>query len=221
VSWLLFLFLAQSEYRGTLAPDLVAEGGTHMANMFTLATADQRKPLGDARGKIFIGKIQGAPAFLVEGESTVLYVDTGRLTEYTLRPDDDALVADVGFPLPGPAYKSYPVRVWVYREQRDPGHVVRLARDDEVVPRAGVDVAEAAAEVSPVSRRLPLRLHERDEERELPPAQHAHRAEDVFLEVELGVPRGAPHVVPAGFVRAGRAAGGAVSESGALRAAFK
>ena len=120
MSWLLFLFLAQSEYRGTLAPELVVEASTHMANTFTLATPDQRKPLGDAHGKVFIGKIQGAPAFLVEGESTVLYVDTGQLTKCSLQPGDDALIADVGFPLPGPAYTSYPVRVWVYREQRDP-----------------------------------------------------------------------------------------------------
>jgi thiol-disulfide isomerase/thioredoxin len=134
VSWLLFLFLAQSEYRGTLAPELVAEGGTHLANTFTLATADQRKPLGEARGKVFIGKIQGAAAFLVESESTAIYVDTGRLTKYSLQSGDDALIADVGFPLPGPAYKSYPVRVWVYREQRDPDR--RLVGES---PRAFVE----------------------------------------------------------------------------------
>jgi thiol-disulfide isomerase/thioredoxin len=120
VSWLLFLFLAQSEYRGTLAPELVVEDGTHMANTFTLATPEERKPLGDAQGKVFVGKIQGALAFLVEGQSTALYVDTGRLTKYALRSGDDALIADVGLPLPGPIYKSYPVRVWVYHEQNDP-----------------------------------------------------------------------------------------------------
>jgi len=120
VSWLLFLFLAQTEYRGTLAPELAAEGGTQAANAFTLATPNQRKPLGDVQGKVFIGKIQSAPAFLVEGESTVLYVDTGRLTKYTLQPGQDTLTADIRFPLPGPAYKSYPVRVSVDREQKDP-----------------------------------------------------------------------------------------------------
>ncbi len=120
MTWLLLLFLAQSEYRGTLAPELVAEGGMLMANTFTLAKPEEHKPLGNVQGKVFIGKIQDAVAFLVEGESTALYVDTGRLTKFTLQPGHDALIADVRFPLSGPAYKSYPVRVSVEREQKSP-----------------------------------------------------------------------------------------------------
>jgi thiol-disulfide isomerase/thioredoxin len=120
--WLL-LCLAQSEYRGTLAPELTIPTRLHRISEFKLATPDARRELGNIEGKVFAGKIRDARAFVVEGATTVLYVDTGRLTRYELRETYDpaqAGAAEVHFPLPGPAYKTYPVAVYVYREQGKP-----------------------------------------------------------------------------------------------------
>lgn len=121
--WLpLLLLLAQSEYRGTLAPELSVGQHVFMNGLFKLATPGERAPLGDVKGKVFAGEIQGARAFVVEQAATVLYVDTGRLTRYQLRHDDQLIadIADVEFPLPGPGYKSYPVTVYVSSGQTDP-----------------------------------------------------------------------------------------------------
>ena len=119
---LLLLLLAQSEYRGALAPELSVPPRTSEGKTFTVATPDQRKPLAGVAGKIFVGKIRDAQAFIVD---TTLYVDTGRLTKYDLHPDtDQTLIADVSFPLPGPVYKSYPVRVYVYRDQTEPDRLL-------------------------------------------------------------------------------------------------
>jgi thiol-disulfide isomerase/thioredoxin len=123
MSWLFLLLLAQSEYRGTLAPELDIPDRTHLARSFTLATPEERKPLGDVDGVVFIGKIRNARAFVVEGSSTALYVDLGGLRKFDLQSDGDPLlagIADVPFPLPGPAFKTYPVRVYVYRPQKKP-----------------------------------------------------------------------------------------------------
>src|SRR4029077_16318111 len=57
--------------------------------------------------------------------------------------------------------------------------------EKEVVARARVDVSDAAAEVSAVDPRLPLRLDERYEERELPAPDDTDRAEEILFEVEL------------------------------------
>jgi thiol-disulfide isomerase/thioredoxin len=115
VSWLLFLILAQSEFHGTLAPELSIPP-VQMQHTFKLATEEQRKPLGAIDGKVFIGTIRDARAWVVESTSTVLYVDLGGPRKFDLHPGDPigALVADVDFRLPGPTYKAYPVLVYVY-----------------------------------------------------------------------------------------------------------
>lgn len=89
-----------------------------MQHVFKLATDEERKPLGAVDGRVFIGKIRDARAWVVESASTVLYVDIDGPRKFDLQPGDPTLagarVAEVDFPLPGPTYKSYPVRVYVY-----------------------------------------------------------------------------------------------------------
>jgi len=124
VSWLLFLILAQSEFRGTLAPELSVSGPVQMQHTFKLATEEERKPLGTVDGRVFVGKIRDARAWVVESASTVLYVDLGGPRKFDLHHDDPILpglgFADVDFPLPGPTYKAYPVRVYVYPSANTP-----------------------------------------------------------------------------------------------------
>jgi len=117
VTWLFLVLLAQSEFRGTLAPELSVPR-LQVQHTFKLATDEERKPLGAMDGKVFIGKIRDARAWVVESTSTVLYVDLGGQRKFDLRPGEPILagarVADVEFPLPGPTYKAYPVVVYVY-----------------------------------------------------------------------------------------------------------
>ncbi len=128
MSWLLFLILAQSEIHGTLDPELSIQGIVQVQNVFRLATEEERKPLGDVSGTVFTGKIRDARAWVVESTSTVLYVDIGGPRKFDLHPGDPklagALVGDVEFPLPGPTYKAYPVRVYVYPSGGGPACLV-------------------------------------------------------------------------------------------------
>jgi thiol-disulfide isomerase/thioredoxin len=81
--------------------------------------------------RVFAGVIHGATAFVVEHEGVKprLYVDVnhdGRIAsneKFSLGPGMDDLQAGVvvvEFPLPGGTLSEYPVRVYVYRAQKDP-----------------------------------------------------------------------------------------------------
>ena len=182
MSWLFLLLLAQSEYRGTLAPELSIPGRTHMARTFTLATPEERKPLGDIDGTIFIGKIRNARAFVVERASTVVYVDLGGVRKFDLQSDGDPLlagIADVPFPLPGPAFHTYPVRVYVYKEQNQP--------DSRIVGESPRAYAHGTAAIN--HRQVPFEF-EFDLEKNAAFADNGHQSvdgESAFLKDERPV----------------------------------
>jgi thiol-disulfide isomerase/thioredoxin len=131
---LLFATATGTEYRGTLESRLVLPPNLHQSNSFTLATEQQKQLLdGDISksDKVFAGTIRGATAFVVEHEhlKPTLYVDKnrdGRITpdeKFSLGPGMHDLLAgvvEVEFPLPGGTPSEYPVRVYVYRAQKDP-----------------------------------------------------------------------------------------------------
>lgn len=81
--------------------------------------------------RVFAGTIHGATAFVIEHEGVkpTLYVDAnrdGRIApneKFSLGPGMEHLQAGVvvvEFPLPGGTLSEYPVRVYVYRAQKDP-----------------------------------------------------------------------------------------------------
>ncbi len=131
---LLFATATGTEYRGALDARLVAPLPLHQSRLFTLATGQQKQLLDgylSNSDKVFAGIIRGVPAFVVEHErlKPTLYVDVnrdGRIThneKFSLNPGMDDLQAGVvvvEFPLPGASPSEYPVRVYVYRAQKDP-----------------------------------------------------------------------------------------------------
>ncbi len=130
------LLLAQKTFTGHLESDLVVPPRSHQTHEFKLATEVERDLLGDAAkpaDRVFAGDVRGSLAFVVErdGAPARLFVDLngdGRISPdeafSLVAYDADArLVAgivDLRFPLPGPGYKWYPVRVYVYRAQQRP-----------------------------------------------------------------------------------------------------
>jgi thiol-disulfide isomerase/thioredoxin len=103
--------LAQTEYRGTLEPDLFVPGGLNERVEF--------KPASDGA---FVGKIREAQALFVE--PATLWVDVngdGRFSPEE-KYDLTAGVAEIRFPLHGPIYTSYPVKV--YRGPQKPGECI-------------------------------------------------------------------------------------------------
>ena len=114
------LLSGQSEYRGKLAPELAVEAESLDSIDFRLATAQEKERLGEITSRVFAGQIAGAPAFLVDGDKPFLYVEMGSLRKFPLKPERDRHFfgsipdcAEIRFPLPGPAYKEFPVRVCV------------------------------------------------------------------------------------------------------------
>ncbi len=101
--------LAQTEYRGTLEPELFVPSGLYERVQF--------QPAGGA----FSGKIREARAMFVE--PTTLWVDVNGDGEFTADEKYDLSTgfAQVHFPLSGP-YKTYPVTV--YLGPRKPGECV-------------------------------------------------------------------------------------------------
>ena len=103
---------AQTEYRGTLEPELFVPGGLYERIQLKPATPMEKVPLGNIAATIvFVGKIRESLAFFVE--PATLYVDLngdGHITaqeKYDLTPGR----VQVDFPLPGPIYRTYPVNV--------------------------------------------------------------------------------------------------------------
>lgn len=131
---LLLATAAGVEYRGTLEPRLTAPPLLHRGGSFARATQQQKRALHSdisSSDKVFAGTIDGATAFVVEHEGVrpTLYVDVnrdGRITpneKFSLGPGMDDLQAGVvlvEFPLSGSTPSEYPVRVYVYRAQKDP-----------------------------------------------------------------------------------------------------
>lgn len=131
---LLFFAPAGTEYQGSLDAQLVAPPPAHQVSSFPLATEQQRRLLDGeigSSGKVFAGTIRGATAFVVEHEGSppTLYVDVnrdGRITpneKFNPGPGMDDLQAGVvvvQFPLAGRIPSEYPVRVYIYRAQKDP-----------------------------------------------------------------------------------------------------
>ena len=97
--------------RGTLEPDLFVPGGLYERVQFKLATADERKPLGNLATVAFVGKIRDAMALFIQ--PATLYVDLNGDGQITANEKYDltAGLVEVRFPLPGPIYKTYPVNV--------------------------------------------------------------------------------------------------------------
>ena len=95
------------------------------------------------------------------------------------------------------------------RQAGERGHArdgARRARERDVVACARVDVADAPSRRGQ-SREVAPGLDERHEKRDLASLEHAHRAEDVLLEVELARAGRRAHVVPADVVGTRDAAG--------------
>lgn len=122
---------AQSEFRGRMEADLAVPAKSHQVSDFKLATAGELEAL---RGRVapgdlvFAGTVRDAAAYVVEraGGTTVLFADVDgdkRISDaeaHELEPSPERLhagIAMVRFPLPGPLFRSYPVRVYVYRKQ--------------------------------------------------------------------------------------------------------
>lgn len=105
MNWALLLALAQV-IQGTLAPRLaVMDSAEDVVEFHRTARADG--------GEVFTGEIRGAKAIVSGG---VLSIDLGGWKKFDLRRDGagDEL-CEIDFPLPGPVFRSYPVRVRMRR----------------------------------------------------------------------------------------------------------
>lgn len=112
MSWAFLLLLAQAGIQGTLAPRLSVVDSDEDRFRFEVATPEQRKELGEARGVVFVGAIRGARAFVTD---RAVWVDIGGLKKFELGADG---TCEIEFPLAGAVYKWYPVRVRVYRNAK-------------------------------------------------------------------------------------------------------